>query len=138
MSKRRWPRYTLLPAADGGSMSWNKHLMVLRWPGWSTYEVAYDGKIILLDSFIDIDSRNVGSNVADVRRADAILIGYPHFDHFLNAPQLSAQTGAPIFVAPAGRKYLERQGASPEKIKYVRGGDKIEMAGFTVETALKS
>jgi Beta-lactamase superfamily domain len=110
--------------------------MVLRWLGWSTYEVAYDGKIILLDAFIDIDSRNVGLNIADVHHADAILIGHPHFDHILNAPQLSAQTGAPIFVAPAGRKYLEQQGVRPERIKYVRGGDKIEMPGFTVQTAL--
>jgi L-ascorbate metabolism protein UlaG (beta-lactamase superfamily) len=127
---------TLLPASAGGSMPKDKHLMVLRWLGWSTYEVAYDGKVILLDAFIDSDSRNVGLNVADVHHADAILIGHPHFDHILNAPQLSAQTGAPIFVAPAGRKYLEQQGVRPEKIKYVRGGDKIEMAGFTVQTAL--
>jgi L-ascorbate metabolism protein UlaG (beta-lactamase superfamily) len=127
---------TLLPASAGGAMPKSGHLMVFRWLGWSTYELAYRGNIILLDAFIDTDSRNLGVNIADMRRASAILIGHPHFDHILNAPQLSSQTQAPIFVAPAGRKYLEQQGVPSSRIKYVTGGEKIEMAGFTVETAL--
>jgi len=128
---------TLVPASTGGPRPVNKRLMVIRWLGWATYEIAYGGKIILMDAFIDTDSRrNVGVRLSDVRRADAILIGHPHFDHIIDAPLLSKQTGAPILVAPAGRAFLEQQAVPAERIRYVRGGETVRLPGFTVQTAL--
>jgi len=128
---------TLVPASTGGPRPSDKHLMVIRWLGWATYEVAYEDKIILMDAFIDTDPRrNVGVKLSDVRHADAILIGHPHFDHIIDAPLLSKQTGAPIFVAPAGRAYLEQQAVPAARIRYVRGGETVRLPGFTVETAL--
>ncbi len=128
---------SLRPAVAGGARPTNKALLVIRWLGWATFEVAYRGKIILLDAFIDEDPhRGVGIKVADIKYADAILIGHAHFDHILNAPPIAAQTGAPVFSAPAGRRFLEQQGVPASKIRIVQGGEKIRMSGFTVDTAL--
>lgn len=127
--------HSLVPAVAGGPQPTGNNVMVLRWLGWSTYEVAYHGKVVLLDAFIDpLPSRGINIPLETIRRADAILIGHAHFDHVLHAAQISKQTGAPIFVAPAGQ-YMVTD-APANKVRYVRGGETIKMPGFTIRTAL--
>ena len=129
--------HVLTPASAGGPLPSQPNIMILRWLGWSTYEVAYHGKVLLLDAFIDtLPSRRLGLKPDAIKRADAILVGHPHFDHVFNAPQLSQQTGAPIFVSPAGRTMLTAAKVPADKLRIVRGGESIKMAGFTVQTAL--
>jgi L-ascorbate metabolism protein UlaG (beta-lactamase superfamily) len=131
---------TLTPASVGGLLPRNPAVMVLRYLGTSNYEIAFRGKIILLDTFYDgqrgPNARLIGLKGDDVKRADAILIGHPHLDHFADAPSISKRLNVPLFVAPAGRPILEREQVPVNLIKYVKGGEAIKINGFTLMTAL--
>ena len=73
---------SLVPASVGGPMP-EGDTVVLRWLGTSNYEVAYKDKVILMDTYYNrpARTRSIGINVADIKRADAILIGHAHGDH---------------------------------------------------------
>lgn len=72
--------------------------VVIRWLGTSNYEVAYHGKVILMDTFYDRPARTrpIGITVPQVTRADAILIGHAHFDHISDVGPVASQTRAPV------------------------------------------
>lgn len=131
---------TLTPASAGGPLPRNSSVMVVRYLGTSNYEIAYRGKVILLDTFYDGQrgpgARLIGLKGDDVKRVDAILVGHPHIDHFADAPGISKRLGATIFVSPAGRPILDKAQVPENLIKYVKGGETIKMDGFTVMTAL--
>jgi L-ascorbate metabolism protein UlaG (beta-lactamase superfamily) len=50
---------------------------VFRWLGNANYEIAYKGKVYLLDTYYDrkARSRPLGFTVPQVKRADLILVG---------------------------------------------------------------
>jgi L-ascorbate metabolism protein UlaG (beta-lactamase superfamily) len=112
----------------------------VRYLGRANYEVAYRGKVLLLDAYYD-NSRvpygeRFGIKESDVTRADAILVGHTHGDHFIDAPAIAKRTGAPIYLAPPGVNYLKAQGTPENQIKIVRGGETIKQNGYTIQTAL--
>ena len=131
---------TLVPASTGGPMPRKSSVMVIRYLGTSNYEIAFGGKVILLDAFFDgqrgPDARLIGLKGSDVKRADSILIGHPHIDHFADAPDIAKRLSTTVFVAPAGRPLVEAAGVPANLVKYVRGGETIKMDGYTVMTAL--
>ena len=88
------------PASVGGPMP-TGDTVVIRWLGTSNYEVAYHGKVILMDTFYDRPARTrpIGITVPQVTRADAILIGHAHFDHISDVAPVAAQTRAPVLGA---------------------------------------
>src|ERR1700755_439363 len=69
--------------ATGGPAPQNPHTLAVRWTGFSNFELAYQGKIILLDAYFDRgrDYPPLGFAAADVKKADAIIIGHGHYDH---------------------------------------------------------
>ncbi|HEY4212807.1 MAG TPA: MBL fold metallo-hydrolase [Steroidobacteraceae bacterium] len=71
---------------------------VLRWLGTSNYELAYHGKIVLMDAFYDRPARTaaLGFVVDQVKKADVILIGHAHFDHISDVAAVASQTGARV------------------------------------------
>lgn len=73
---------SLVPASQGGPMP-TGDIAVLRWLGTSNYELAYHGKIVIMDTFYDRPARtaSLGFSVGDVRKADVILVGHAHSDH---------------------------------------------------------
>src|SRR5215469_5471591 len=78
------------------------HTLAVRWTGYSNFELAYGGKIILLDAYFDRGSNYppLGFKARDVTRADVILIGHGHFDHMSDAASVGIRTGATIVGAP--------------------------------------
>jgi L-ascorbate metabolism protein UlaG (beta-lactamase superfamily) len=115
-------------------------VLLVRYLGRANYEVAYRGKVLLLDTYYD-NSRvpygeRFGVKESDVTRADAIFVGHTHGDHFIDAPAIAKRTGAPIYLAPPGLKYLQTQGTPESQIKIVRGGETIKQNGYTIQTAL--
>ncbi len=86
-----------VPASVGGPMP-TGDTVVIRWLGTSNYEVAYHGKVILMDTFYDRPARTrpIGITVPQVTRADAILIGHAHYDHISDVGPVAAQTKAPV------------------------------------------
>ncbi len=89
---------SLIPAAIGGPMIANPHMISLRWLGCSSYELVHRGKVYLLDAWFDRGPRTrpVGFGQADVVRAETIIIGHGHFDHIADAPPIAARTEGTI------------------------------------------
>jgi hypothetical protein len=131
---------SLVPAAIGGPMIANRHMISLRWLGCSSYELVHRGKVYLLDAWFDRGPRTrpVGFGQADVIRAEAILIGHGHFDHIADAPPIAARTGAVIVGAPLSTAYASSAGTPESQLRSVtgRGGELLEFDGFTVEPIL--
>jgi L-ascorbate metabolism protein UlaG (beta-lactamase superfamily) len=88
---------SLVPASQGGPMP-TGDVAVLRWLGTANYELAYHGKIVIMDTFYERPARtaSLGFTVAQVRKADVILIGHAHSDHISDVAPVAAQTGAPV------------------------------------------
>jgi hypothetical protein len=131
---------TLQPASAGGPLPKSTDILVLRYLGRANYEVDYRGKVLLLDAYYD-NSRPpfgepFGLKESDIIRADAIFVGHTHGDHFLDAPAIAKRTGAPVYLAPPGLKYVQSQGLPEKQIKIVRGGETFKQTGYAVQTAL--
>jgi L-ascorbate metabolism protein UlaG (beta-lactamase superfamily) len=131
---------TLQPASVGGPLPKDPNVLVLRYLGRANYEVDYRGKVLLLDAYYDNSRPPFGApfgiKEADVTKADAIFVGHTHGDHFVDAPAIAKRTGAPVFLAPPGLKYLRSQGLAEKQIVTVRGGESLKEPGYTVQTAL--
>jgi len=87
---------SLTLASTGGPTLKDSKILLLRWLGFSTYELVYGDKIILLDNYYDRGPRYryLGFKAADVNRANLILVGHGHSDHMSDTAQTIAQTGA--------------------------------------------
>ncbi|MBV9970799.1 MAG: MBL fold metallo-hydrolase, partial [Xanthobacteraceae bacterium] len=73
--------------STGGPPPRNPGTLVVRWTGFSNFELAYRNKVILLDAFVDRGSNYppLGFIASDVKHADLIIIGHGHFDHMSDA-----------------------------------------------------
>jgi hypothetical protein len=131
---------TLQPASAGGPMPMSPDVLVLRYFSYGNYELAYRGKVLLLDAFFDTArsplAAPTGLKESEIMRADAILIGHTHLDHFADAPAIAKRTGAPVFIAPPGVGYLKAHGLPERQVHVVRGGETIDQPGYTIQTAL--
>src|SRR5215813_2092385 len=88
---------SLVPASQGGPMP-TGDVAILRWLGTANYELAYHGKIVIMDTFYERPARTaaLGFTVNDVKKADVILVGHAHSDHISDIAPVAAQTGAPV------------------------------------------
>ena len=131
---------TLKPASTGGPLPQSPDVMVLRYFSYGNYEVAYRGRVLLMDAFYDTSrsplAAPTGLKESDITRANAILVGHTHLDHFADAPAIAKRTGAPVFLAPPGIAYLKEHGVPENQIRIVRGGETIKQDGYTIQTAL--
>jgi len=131
---------SLVPAAVGGPMIANPHVISLRWLGCSCYELVHRGKVYLLDAWFDRGPRTrpVGITPEQVIRTEAIFIGHAHFDHIADAPPIAARTGATIIGAPISTRYGASVGTPANQLQTVTGlgGELLHFDGFTVEPIL--
>jgi L-ascorbate metabolism protein UlaG (beta-lactamase superfamily) len=106
----------------------------------SNYELVYDGRVILLDTYYDRGSYfpPLGFRAADVKRADVVLIGHGHYDHMSDAASVGSRTGAVVVGAPVTTEKLLTQQIDPKLVKTVtgRGGELLKFEGFTVQPIL--
>src|SRR5258708_14737547 len=126
--------------STGGPAPRDRHTLAVRWTGFSNFELAYDGKIILLDAYFDRGSNYppLGFAAADVKKADVILIGHAHFDHMSDAASVGLRTGALIVGAPVTVEKLRTQKVQDQQIRTVtgKGGETLTFEGFPVEPIL--
>jgi len=126
--------------STGGAAPRDPHTLAVRWTGFSNFELAYGGRIILLDAYFDRGSNYppLGFAAADVKRADVIVIGHGHFDHMSDAAWVAIRTGAPVVGAPLTIAKLATQEVPAAQLRTVtgRGGELLKFDGFTVEPIL--
>ena len=126
--------------STGGAFPRNPHTLAIRWTGYSNFELAYGGQILLLDAYFDRGSMfaPLGFKAADVKKANAILIGHGHFDHMSDAASVAARTGAIVVGAPLTVAKLETQNLDAKQIRTVtgKGGEVLKFGKFQVEPIL--
>src|SRR5665213_2727968 len=126
--------------STGGPAPQNPHTLAVRWTGFSNFELAYKGKIILLDAYFDRgkDYPPLGFSAADVKKADAIIIGHGHYDHMSDAASVGIRTGAPLVGAALTTDVLKSEQVPPSQIRTVtgKGGELLQFDGFTLQPIL--
>jgi L-ascorbate metabolism protein UlaG (beta-lactamase superfamily) len=126
--------------STGGPGPRDPHTLAVRWAGYSNFELAYDGEVILLDAYFDrgSDYPPLGFAAADVKKADAILVGHGHYDHMSDAASVGIRTGAPVVGAQLTTEKLASQDLPAAQIRTVtgKGGELLKFDGFTVEPIL--
>jgi L-ascorbate metabolism protein UlaG (beta-lactamase superfamily) len=131
---------SLVPAAVGGPMPWDRNVISLRWLGCSCFELVYRNQVILLDAWYDRPlCRDIGLTPQQVVRADTIFIGHAHFDHIADAVSIAKRTDATVVAdQTVGAGVLLSQGLPASQIRSVNGlgGELLQFNGFTVQPIL--
>jgi L-ascorbate metabolism protein UlaG (beta-lactamase superfamily) len=126
--------------STGGPGPRNPHTLVVRWTGFSNFELTYKGKIILLDAYFDRGKNYppLGFSAADVKKADAIIIGHGHYDHMSDAASVGTRTGATLVGAALTTDVLKSESVPESQIRTVtgKGGELLNFEGFTVQPIL--
>ena len=128
----------LTPASAGGLLPRSDDTVVIRWLGHTNYELAYRGHVFLLDAYYDRLPRShpIGVSPADMKRATAIFIGHPHFDHMSDAAVVARQSGATVIASPPAADVLAKAGLPQKQFRSVRGGEVLRFPNVTVDAVL--
>jgi L-ascorbate metabolism protein UlaG (beta-lactamase superfamily) len=105
--------------------------VTLDWLGVSTFRLTIDDLVIFLDAYIDRvpGAPPVGITIADISRADYILIGHSHFDHLWGAESIAARTGAIIVGSYETVRLLHDSDSIPEaQLLAVAGGEPVQLS----------
>jgi L-ascorbate metabolism protein UlaG (beta-lactamase superfamily) len=110
-------------ASTGGPTLQDPKTLAVRWLGYSTFELIYGNKVILLDNYYDRGPRYryLGFKAADVKRADLIIVGHAHYDHMSDTAQVAIQTGAKVIGAPITIAKLRTQSVPESQLVQVTG-----------------
>jgi L-ascorbate metabolism protein UlaG (beta-lactamase superfamily) len=129
---------SLTPVSAGGLLPKDPETVVIRWLGHTNYELVYRDNVFLLDTYYNRVPRShpIGVAATDLKKATAIFIGHPHFDHISDAPVVAKQTDAQVVAAPAAAEFLGQAGVSGKQFRAVKGGEVLQYPGVTVETVL--
>lgn len=127
---------SIVPASQGGPMP-EGDTLVIRWLGTSNFEVAYRGRIILMDTYYErpARTRSLGFTVDQVKKADAILIGHAHSDHISDIVPVARQTGAPVYGSQITATEALRQGVPSAQVKAVKGDntERIQVGDISIQ-----
>ena len=98
-------RATTLASASG-MLPRSPRTLVVRWTGFSNFELVYNGQVILLDAYYDRGSfyPSTGVTAAELKKADVILVGHGHADHMSDAATIGAQTKRRLSARPSPSK----------------------------------
>src|SRR2546425_949103 len=126
--------------STGGQFPRNPQTLAVRWTGFSNFELAYKGQVILLDAYFDRGSifPSLGFKAADIKRANVILIGHGHHDHMSDAASVAIRTGAVVVGAALTAEKLLVQKVDPKQVRTVTGTghEELKFQYFTVEPIL--
>ncbi len=126
--------------STGGAFPENPQTLAIRWTGFSNFELAYKGEILLLDTYFDRGALfpPLGFKAADISRATGILIGHGHFDHMSDAASVATRTGAVVVGAPVTTEKLLAQNVDRSHVRTVtgKGGEELTIGRFKVRPIL--
>ena len=128
----------LTPASAGGPLPRSSDTAVIRWLGHTNYELVYGGHVFLLDAYYDRLPRShpIGAVPGEMKRASAVFIGHPHFDHMSDAAVVARQSGASVIGAQPAADVLSKAGLPARQFRAVRGGEQLRFPGVTVDAVL--
>jgi len=66
--------------------------------------------------------------VADVNRADWIVVGHSHFDHLWGAERVARQTGATILGSYESIRIMSELSVPTDELMPVTSGDRIRLS----------
>jgi L-ascorbate metabolism protein UlaG (beta-lactamase superfamily) len=104
--------------------------MRLDWLGCATFRFILGELVVYLDAYIDrvATAPKTGVTVADVDRADWIVVGHSHFDHLWGAERVARQTGATIVGSYESIRIMAEQGVPTAQLMPVSGGERIQLS----------
>src|SRR5947207_6707935 len=109
--------------STGGAFPKNPRTLAVRWTGYSNFELAYNGEVLLLDAYFDRGRiyPPLGFAAADVNKVNGILIGHGHYDHMADAASIAIRTGTTVVGAPITIDKLKTQYVDPKQLRAVTG-----------------
>jgi hypothetical protein len=102
----------------------------LDWLGCATFRLTLDGLVVFLDAYVDRVSTAppTGLTIAQIDRADWIVVGHSHFDHLWGAERIARQTGATVVGSYESIRVMREQGVPTEQLMPVAGGERIRLS----------
>ena len=112
----------------------------LDWLGCATFRLTIGELVVFLDAYIDRvpSAKPVGMAVADVDRADWILVGHSHFDHLYGAERIARRTGATIVGSYETVRVMQAAGVPLRQLMPVAGGETVRLSAEVVANVFPS
>ena len=66
-------------------------------------------------------------------RCDYVLVTHPHWDHFLDVPEVARATGAAVFGSPNACRLLAALGIPERQARRIEVGDRLTLGPFRIE-----
>jgi L-ascorbate metabolism protein UlaG (beta-lactamase superfamily) len=113
---------------------------VIEWLGCATFRLTRGEHVFFLDAYIDrvAAAPRTGMAVADVDRADAILVGHSHFDHLWGAERIALATSATVIGSHETVRLLRDAGVPEAQCRAVAGGERVRLADGVTARVLPS
>jgi L-ascorbate metabolism protein UlaG (beta-lactamase superfamily) len=108
--------------------------VALDWLGCATFRLTVGDTVVFLDAYIErvASAPPVGLRLADIDRADAILIGHSHFDHLWGAERIARASGARVIGTHETARLMAAAGVPEAQRVAVAGGERVTLgAGIT-------
>ena len=104
--------------------------VTLDWLGVATFRLTVDDQVIFLDAYMDRvpGAPSVGLRVAEVDRADHVLIGHSHFDHLWGAERIAHNTGATVIGSHETVRLMLLEEVPEGQLIAVSGGERIRLS----------
>jgi L-ascorbate metabolism protein UlaG (beta-lactamase superfamily) len=101
----------------------------LDWLGCATFRLTIGERIVYLDAYLDRvpTAKPIGLEIAEIERADWIVVGHSHFDHLYGAERIARQTGATIIGSYETVRIMEAQGIPDRQLIAVAGGETVRL-----------
>jgi L-ascorbate metabolism protein UlaG (beta-lactamase superfamily) len=118
------------------------------WFGTNGWEISFGTKTILIDPWFNRFTSGFLQNKLDhdavlptdttlidahVKKADQILIGHGHWDHFADIPYIAKKTSAMVIGSETHANLLRASGVPEGKVVQVKGGEHMQFDGYTIE-----
>ncbi|MGX1884980.1 MBL fold metallo-hydrolase [Streptomyces sp. NPDC055287] len=119
-----------------------------RWLGTSGWRIDIGGRTVLFDPYLTRfktglfegafnPATKLTTDPAVVRehigRPEIVLVSHSHWDHLADVPYIARSTGARIVGTETTFHLLVAFGVDPDQISVVKGGEVLDLGGFTIE-----
>jgi L-ascorbate metabolism protein UlaG (beta-lactamase superfamily) len=114
-----------------------------RWLGVAGIELQAEDRVLAIDPFftrpplrrlltghVSPDRALIARHLA---RCDYVLVTHPHWDHFLDVPEVVLATGATAFGSPNACRLLSVLGVPERRARRIEAGERLTLGPFRVE-----